>query len=66
MVLLHTSVSMDLLHEANHRLIALRVEVDIVASTYAVKASGTVLQWIVTNGVFNIISEIANKPLSIA
>lgn len=66
MMLLHTTISMDMLYETNHRLVALGVKVDVVASSNAVEASSTVLQWIVTYRVFDIISEIANKPLSIA
>ena len=65
MMLLHASITMYLLYESNHRLVALRIKVNIVASSNAVEPASTVCHRIVTNRVLNIVPEITNKSLSI-
>jgi len=65
MMLLHASIAMNLLHKSNHTLVTLGVEVDVVASTNTLESASTVSNWIVTNGILNIVPEITNKSLTI-
>jgi len=64
-MLLHASITMHLLHKANHGLVALGVEVNVVTGSNALESASTIGHGIVANGVLNIVPEITNKPLSI-
>ena len=65
-MILHATVTMDLLDETNHRLIALGVKVDVVTGTDSRESTRTVTKRIITNIVLNIVPEVANKSLTIA
>lgn len=65
MMLLHASVSVDCLHETDHRLVTLRVKVDVVTSSNSLEPTGTVSQGIITYSVLNVVPEITNKSLTI-
>jgi hypothetical protein len=65
MMLLHASITMHLLNKSNHRLVTLRVEVDVVTGSNSWEPTSTVTKRIITNGVFNIVPEITNKSLAI-
>lgn len=65
-VLLHATTSVDGLHKTNHRLVALRIEVDVVAGSDSCKATCTIRKWVITNGLLDVIAEITNEPLTIA
>jgi hypothetical protein len=65
MMLLHASITMHLLNKSNHRLVTLRVEVDVVTGSNSREPTSTVTKRIITNGVFNIVPEITNKSLAI-
>jgi len=65
-MLLHATVTMDLLDEANHRLITLRVKVNVVTGTDSIESSRTVSKRVLTNIILNIVPKVAKEPLTIA
>lgn len=53
------------LYESNHGLGALRIEVDIVSSANPIELLGSILKWVLTDCVFDIVPEVRNKSLTI-
>lgn len=64
-VLFHAAVAVHLLDEANHGLVALRVEVDVVAGPDSREAIGTVNDRVLTNVVLDVIPEIGDEALAV-
>jgi len=65
MVLLHAAVPVHLLHETDHGLVALGIEVDVIASSDSLETRCSIAKWVVTNGVLNIVAEVAYESLSV-
>lgn len=64
-VLLHASVAVHLLDEADHGLVTLRVKVNVVSGSNSRETSGPILNRVLTNIVLDVVPEICDEALSV-
>lgn len=64
-VLLHAAVAVHVLHEADHGLVALGIEVDVVAGSNSLETRCSIVERVVTDSVLNIVAEVAYESLSV-
>lgn len=65
MMLLHVAVAVHLLDKANHRLVTLRVEVDVIAGTDSSETTSSVTKRVITDVVLNVVSEVGDEALTV-